>query len=90
MLYGISNLSIVPLRFEPDDTSELVSQVLYGDYFKVLEKRKSWSKIRLAFDKYEGWIDNKQYIDISEVDYSKFKNELPLCYHMLFSYKRFK
>ena len=77
MLYGISNLSIVPLRFEPDDTSELVSQVLYGDYFKVLEKRKSWSKIRLAFDKYEGWIDNKQYIDISEVDYSKFKNELP-------------
>ena len=77
MLYGISNLSIVPLRFEPDDTSELVSQVLYGDYFKVLEKRKSWSKIRLVFDKYEGWIDNKQYIDISEVDYSKFKNELP-------------
>jgi hypothetical protein len=77
MQYGISNLSIVPLRLEPDDTSELVSQVLYGDYFKVLEKRKSWSKIRLAFDKYEGWIDNKQYLEISEDDYSKFKNESP-------------
>jgi len=77
MQYGISNLSIVPLRLEPDDTSELVSQVLYGDYFKVLEKRKSWSKIRLAFDKYEGWIDNKQYLEISEDDYSKFKNETP-------------
>lgn len=77
MQYGISNLSIVPLRFEPDDTSELVSQVLYGDFFKVLEKRKNWSKIRLAFDKYEGWIDNKQYLEISENDYSKFKNESP-------------
>ena len=77
MHYGISNLSIVPLRLEPDDTSELVSQVLYGDFFKVLEKRKNWSKIRLALDKYEGWIDNKQYIEISENDYSKFKNESP-------------
>ena len=61
MQYGISHLSIVPLRLEAADTSELVSQVLYGDCFKVLELRKKWSKIRLAFDNYEGWIDNKQY-----------------------------
>ena len=70
MQYGICNLSIVPLRLEPSDKSELVSQLLYGDFFKVLEYRKSWSKIRLAFDKYEGWIDNKQYIEISEGNYN--------------------
>ncbi|RKE95446.1 C40 family peptidase [Ichthyenterobacterium magnum] len=75
MQYGICNLSIVPLRFEPSDTSELVSQVLYGELFKVLERRKSWSKIRLAFDKYEGWIDNKQYQEISEENYKSIKNE---------------
>ena len=78
MQYGICNLSIVPLRLEPSDTSELVSQVLYGDYFKVLEKRKAWSKIRLGFDKYEGWIDNKQYVNISEEDYKKIHLELPV------------
>ncbi|MDO6598003.1 C40 family peptidase [Oceanihabitans sp. 2_MG-2023] len=78
MQYGICNLSIVPLRFEPSDKTELVSQVLYGDYFKVLEQRKSWSKIRLAFDKYEGWIDNKQYIEITEEQYSTLDQETPI------------
>ncbi len=77
MHYGICNLSIVPLKLEPSDTSELVSQVLYGDIFKVLEQRKNWSKIRLAFDKYEGWLDNKQYMAIAESDYYTLKNSIP-------------
>jgi hypothetical protein len=75
MQYGICNLSIVPLRIEPSDPTELVSQVLYGEIFKVLEQRKSWSRIRLAFDKYEGWIDNKQYSEITEVDYKVIKSQ---------------
>jgi len=58
------------MRSEPSDPSELVNQVLYGEYFKVLEQRKSWSLIRLSHDNYEGWIDNKQYIEISEDDYA--------------------
>ena len=74
MRYGICNLSIVPLRLEPSDPSEMVTQVLYGDAFKVLEQRKKWSRIRLAFDKYEGWIDNKQFIEVSEEDYTTFTN----------------
>ncbi|MDT0557590.1 C40 family peptidase [Ichthyenterobacterium sp. W332] len=71
MQYAICNLGIVPLRLEPSDTAEMVSQVLYGDVFKVLEQRSKWSRIRLAFDKYEGWIDNKQYALISENDYTE-------------------
>ena len=74
MLYGICNLGIVPMRLEPTDTSELVSQVLYGEHFKVLEKRKKWSRIRIAFDKYEGWIDNKQYTEIEENDFKSLSN----------------
>ena len=77
MQFGICNLSIVPLRLETSDTSELVSQVIYGETFKVLEQRKQWSKIRLAFDKYEGWIDNKQYIEISEDEYKSLCIEQP-------------
>ncbi|MGJ8549904.1 C40 family peptidase [Winogradskyella wichelsiae] len=69
MQYGICNLGIVPIRFEPSDTSEMVTQALYGDYFKVLEQRKKWSRIRFAYDKYEGWIDNKQYLEIEESNY---------------------
>ena len=77
MKYGICNLSIVPLRAEATDTSELVSQVLYGEVFKVLEERKKWSRIRLALDNYEGWIDNKQFIFISEEEYKDLISATP-------------
>ena len=52
----------------------MVTQVLYGDFFKVLEQRKKWSRIRLAYDKYEGWIDNKQYAEIEEQQYKDLLN----------------
>ena len=71
MEYGICNLSIVPLRSSPSHQVELISQVLFGEHFKVLEKRKEWSRIRLDFDTYEGWIDNKQYALISEEAYAQ-------------------
>jgi len=70
MQYGICNLSCIPVRFEPNDKSEMTSQVLFGEHFKVLERRKKWSKIKIAFDSFEGWIDNKQYIETSEENYS--------------------
>jgi hypothetical protein len=74
MQYGICNLSIIPLRIEPNDTSEMVSQVLFGEHFKILEMRKNWSKIRLAFDNYEGWVDKKQYEEISEELYNNLQS----------------
>ncbi len=73
MEYGICNLSIVPIRAEPSDMSEMVSQMLYGDHFKILESRKKWSRIRLAFDNYEGWVDNKQFATITEANYAEFE-----------------
>ncbi|MCT4698156.1 C40 family peptidase [Tenacibaculum haliotis] len=75
MSFGICNLSIVPLRLEPADPSEMVNQVVFGEHFKVLEKSKKWSKIRLAFDNYEGFIDNKQYEEITEDVYNSLSEE---------------
>jgi len=74
MKYGICNLSIVPLRAEASDASEMVTQVLYGELCKILESRKKWSRIRLANDTYEGWMDNKQFHPISEEDYNDLNN----------------
>ena len=70
-MFGICNLANIPLRIEPSDRSELVSQVLFGEHFTVLEKNQKWSKIRLFFDDYEGWIDNKQYATISEEQFEQ-------------------
>ena len=74
MPYGICNLSIIPLRIDPSDSSEMISQLLFGEHFKIIEIRKTWSKVRIAFDNYEGWIDNKQYEGVSEETYIKITN----------------
>lgn len=74
-MFGICNLAIVPLRAEPSDRSEIVSQVLFGEHFEVLEQNKSWSKIRLSYDHYEGWIDTKQFQPISEEKFNQLSND---------------
>ncbi len=75
MSFGICNLSIVPVRLEPSDASEMVNQLVFGEHFEVLEKTKKWSKIRLNFDNYEGYIDNKQYEEISEDTHTVLSKE---------------
>ncbi|NQX82160.1 MAG: C40 family peptidase [Flavobacteriaceae bacterium] len=74
MEYGICELGVISMRIEPSDKSELVSQVLFGEYFKVSKKKKNWVKIKLSADKYEGWIDSKQYSEIDKEYYDNLKN----------------
>ena len=68
-MFGICNLAIVPLRAEASDKSEQVSQLLFGEHFKIIEATAKWTQIELAFDGYIGWIDNKQFQSISEEQY---------------------
>ena len=77
MQYGISNLSIVPMRSVASDKAEMVNQILFGEHFKVLENQKKFSRIRLAHDDYEGWICNKQWIAIEKEKYNKLQKETP-------------
>lgn len=77
MQYGVAFLSVSALRESPSDTAEQVTQVLYGELFKVVEVRKKWSRIRLYLDKYDGWLDNKQYQFIEEEDYKRLILEKP-------------
>ncbi|RIV45043.1 NlpC/P60 family protein [Flagellimonas pelagia] len=72
MQYGICPLSIVPIRTNPDDCAEMSSQLLYGEHFKVLESRKKWSRIRVAYDNFEGWVTNNQITLISEEEFEGF------------------
>ena len=78
MKYGIVQLNVVSLRETPNDTAEQVSQILYGELFKVLEVRKKWSRIRLAFDKYEGWVDNNQFVFCEEEEYKMYSKQTPI------------
>lgn len=68
-MFGICNLAIVPIRAEASDKSEQVSQLLFGEHFKIIELTSKWAQVELAFDGYIGWIDNKQFQQISKEDY---------------------
>lgn len=76
-MFGICNLAVIPLRLEPSDRSEIVSQILFGEHFEILETQKQWRKIKLQFDQYEGWIDEKQIQPISASEF-KTLSDLPI------------
>jgi len=78
MKFGICNLNSIPLRKEASDTSEMVSQLLFGDHFKILEVKMNWLYIQLAFDSYQGWIDKKQVTLIDESYYLALQEEIPV------------
>ncbi len=63
---GICTISLVPLRAEPDDRAEMVSQILFGESFDILQTHKQWMQVRLDWDGYTGWIDNKQALPVEE------------------------
>jgi len=59
MKTGICNLPLIPLRVEPSERAEMISQVLYGELFDVLDEQSGWAQIRLLSDGYTGWCTGK-------------------------------
>lgn len=53
---AISYQGYVPIRREPSEKAEMVSQILFGETFRVLETSGKWALIALDFDLYEGWV----------------------------------
>ncbi len=73
MQYGISSLSLIPVRKEPSEKSEMVTQILFGEYFEIAEEISGWCNVRLAWDGYKGWIDAKLITPIDERALLKLK-----------------
>jgi cell wall-associated NlpC family hydrolase len=48
----------VPLRSAPTHRSEMLSQVLFGEKYTIVDRAGSWLKIKTIFDNYQGWIDS--------------------------------
>ena len=62
-------LSIVPVRKDPSDRAEMVTQWLFGETADVLEKQDKWSLLKFHHDGYEGWADNKQVLECVTPNY---------------------
>ena len=51
----------INLYEKPSYKSKISSQIIYGEKFKILSKKKGWLKIKTAFDKYVGYTKNIKY-----------------------------
>ena len=51
----INNYPIVNIYEKESLKSKLSSQLIYGEKFQILNKKKGWLKIKTAFDKYVGY-----------------------------------
>jgi len=66
---------MIPVRAQATDKSEMVSQLLFGETYKVLDDKAKWLLIQLHNDGYEGWIDRLQHRQFSEEAWLAYRDE---------------
>lgn len=86
---GICHLSQIPLRAEPRSGAEMVSQLLYGESYSLIERNNEWIHIKMDYDGYEGWISETSFCSHQNIpsqvqtqlfltDYNRIKASSPL------------
>lgn len=73
--FGIVHLTVIPLRKHPFHSSEMTSQVLFGETFTVIENYHNWRRVRCTYDNYAGWVNAKQYQSLQEEAYISITNK---------------
>ena len=72
------NKPVANIYFKPSHNSEVVSQILYGEKFKILLKRKKYIKIKTHYDNYIGYIKKDKFLKNFKPSYkiSKIKSRI--------------
>ena len=70
---GICRLSVVGIHADPAENSALLSQLLFGEHYSVLDVSgdQRWLKIEQFFDGQVGWIRADQHFVISSEYFDK-------------------
>lgn len=67
MTPGICTLSNIPIRKEANNTSEMVSMLLFGECVQIEQTENDWSKIKTITDQYDGWVSSKQLTPLNTI-----------------------
>ena len=65
--------SLANIYSKPSSKSEITSQILYGEKFKILNEKKSWVKIKTNYDNYIGFIRKVNFYDKFKPKFKIFK-----------------
>ena len=60
----VNRCTVTPVRMEPSEGSEQLTQLLFGEVCQVLERLPRWNKIRSTVDGQTGWVDFKMVTSI--------------------------
>ena len=55
------NYSVANIYSKSSSNSEVISQILYGEKFKIIKRQKNWYKIKTDFDNYIGFIIKRKF-----------------------------
>lgn len=75
MKYAICLQPYIPMRAEGSERAEMVSQMLFGDTFKILEEEPKWYYVERDADGYKGWIDWKTATMLNQAEYNQYLAE---------------
>ncbi len=71
--YGYINTPIAPVTALPKYSSEMISQMLYGETLQIIEQAAGkWLKIISAYDNYTGYVYTSHVIIISKAAYNTY------------------
>jgi gamma-D-glutamyl-L-lysine dipeptidyl-peptidase len=82
---AICQLSVVPIRAGASDKEEIVSQLLFGELVDVLEiskSKKNWCHIRCNWDGYEGWMDVRQLLFLTQEELALYPQNHGYCFDL--------
>ena len=74
-MFAINHCAVTPVRQEPSEGSEQLTQLLFGEVCEVLDRLPRWTKIRSTLDGQEGWVDFKMLTPSSSL--SPLTSNLP-------------
>lgn len=84
-IQAICDIGFVPVRREPAPVSEMLTCLMFGEIFELLESKGNWHYIKTGFDNYNGWISTNKIFEVSADFAENWKTE-----HRFYSFDLFQ
>ena len=81
---AVSLHSVVPVRTETSETSEQITQMLFGEICTIEERKTRWIRVKLALDGQMGWVDAKMIATLSTDEYKSYSAALKAAAYVAF------
>ncbi len=81
---AVSLHSVVPVRTEASETSEQITQMLFGEICTIEERKTRWIRVKLALDGQIGWVDAKMIAPLSTDEYKSYSAALKAAAYVAF------